>query len=250
MTAQEFISAVQAGGTIDVDSDIDFNDYVFSSTIQIPANTTVNGNGHTLTNIQQTSGAIFNIQGALSVNRLNFRNFNLPSTSLFSTNGGGTKNFTECQFSGIAYYLLTGNNTSVINAATFNRCSITLDRYNILTANYNECYIVLSRNLTTNSQDMFGARMTHTYLKGQITMTGPLYLNTYMVGSCFNINVKGTNNSFFEFQNETGNEISVINKDKLEGFSLSPRSKTIGVTDAEMHDAAALYSKGFNIYVP
>lgn len=249
MTSQEFITAVQAGGTIEVDSDIDFNDYVFSSSVDIPANTIINGNGHTLTNIQQgTSSYIFGFSGAITINNLNIRNLNLPSIQLFN-GGSGAHNLNECQISGNCYILYSSGSYSYQDNITCNRCSMHISRFYWLRGTLNDCYLIVENNTrTSGSSNMYllGTYANNTYFKGNLKITGAMTIVTTFSNCCINIDVDDS--AYTITLNSSASLVSVINSDKAPNTSRT--SYIVAVTDTEMHDAQALFDKGFNIYVP
>lgn len=248
MTAQEFVTAVNAGGTIEVDSDIDFNDYIFSSVVTIPSDTIINGNGYTVTNIQQgTINRIFDFAGACTINNLNIRNLNLPSIQLFS-GASGAHILNECQISGICYILYSSGSYSYQSNITYNRCSMHISRFYNIRGTLNDCYMVVENNSVTigSAYPLLGDYANNTYFKGNIKITGGMTVSTNFVNCCINIDIE--DNGFTINFNFANMPISVINSDKASNISLT--SNIIAVTDAEMHDAQSLFDKGFDIYVP
>lgn len=248
MTAQEFITAIQAGGTVEVDSDIDFNDYIFTSYATIPANTIINGNGHTLTNIQQgTSSYIFGFSGACTINNLNIRNLNLPSIQLFN-GGSGAHNLNECQISGNCYVLYSSGTYQYQSNITYNRCSMHISRFYNIRGTLNDCYMIVDNNSATTgtTYPLLGDYANNTYFKGNIKITGSMKVSTTFTNCCINIDIE--DNGFTITFNFANTPISVINSDKATNTSLA--SNIVAVTDAEMHDAQSLFDKGYNIYVP
>lgn len=248
MTAQEFITALQSGGTVEVDSDIDFNDYYFSSYVEIPDRTIINGNGHTLTNIQQGSSlVIFYGRGIFTWNNINIRNVNLPNTQLFYTSSTSHSYANECQISGYIYQIHFGaNNTNM----TFNRCSLNINRYIEINATLRDCYVVLENNLYKggNARYYYFGVGINTYYKGKLSnANGSLLSNGTLDNCCFNIDIEGNSANSVEIHGS--NLVSVVNSDKIEGI-LNSSSPIVAVTDTEMHNAQILFDKGFNIYVP
>lgn len=248
MTAQEFITAVQAGGTVEVDSDIDFNDYYFSNYIDIPTGITINGNGYTITNIQDgTSSYIFYIRGVFIMNRLNIRNLNLLTGTLFRTVNSTQHNLNECQISGNCYKICDVQSGGT--AVTCNRCSIHINRFWDIKITLNDCYVILENNLVTSGQSYvytLGTSANNTYFKGKINLTDALTVATTFSNCCINIDVIDNDNLLT--LNNSGDVISIINSTKATHTSLN--SNIVAVTDTEMHDAQSLFDKGFNIYVP
>ena len=248
MTAQEFITAVQAGGTVEVDSDIDFNDYYFLDYIDIPTGTTINGNGYTITNIQDGSSSyIFYIRGTLAINRLNIRNLNLLTVTLFQTINSTQHYLNECQISGNCYKICSASSGATV--ITCNRCSIHVNRFSDLRVTLNDCYVILENNIVTSGTSYIytlGTSANNTYFKGKINLTGALTVATSFSNCCINIDVIDNNNLLT--LNNAGDVISVINSTKATNTSLN--SNIVAVTDTEMHDAQSLFDKGFNIYVP
>lgn len=249
MTAQEFITAVQAGGTVEIDTDIDFNDYVFTSYVTVPANTIINGNGHTLTNIQQgTQAYIFGFNGAITINNLNFRNLNLPTIYLF--NGGtGLHNINECQISGNCNSIYSSGSYSYQDNVIYNRCSMHLNRFGEIRGTLNDCYVIVENNTRTsgsNNMYLLGTYANNTYFKGNLKITGAMSILTNFTNCCINIDVD--NSDYTITLNSASSQVSVLNADKAPNTSHT--SNIVAVTDAEMHDAQSLFDKGFNIYVP
>ncbi len=249
MTAQEFITAIQAGGTVEVDTDIDFNDYVFTSYVAVPANTIINGNGHTLTNIQQgTSSYIFGFSGACTINNLNIRNLNLPSNPLF-LGGNGVHEINECQISGNCHQIYNSGTYQYQDNITFNRCSMHISRFYDIRGTLNDCYVIVENNTrTSGSSNMYllGTYANNTYFKGNLKITGTMTIQTTFSNCCINIDVDDSDYTIT--LNMSGSLVSVINSDKAPNTSRT--SYIVAVTDTEMHDAQALFDKGFNIYVP
>ena len=193
MTAQEFITAVEAGGTIEVDSDIDFNDYYFSSTIVIPAGTIINGAGHTLTNIQQGSSNIIFQSSNCTLNNINIRNLNIPNGTLFYSNNSVEFSANECQISGYIYRIHYGANLGSYGAMTFNRCSLNINRYLDINATLRECYVVLENNIikgSTTSYNYFGYGV-NTYYKGKLSNAdGAITSSSNLNNCCIKIHTK------------------------------------------------------------
>lgn len=249
MTAQEFITAIKAGGTINVDSDIDFNDYYFSSAITIPPATVINGNGHTITNIQDGStDYLFVYSGLVTINRLNIRNINILSRQLFRSTSANQSKFriNESQISGNCYVFHAGLSTDF----NLNRCSIHINRFRHLSVNFNECYVIIENNLVTSGSSniyIFGNIANNTYFKGKIKITNSMSLSTLFDNCCINFDIDN-NNHVLTINNSPDKAISVINSTKVPNTSLG--TNIIAVTDEEMHDAQSLFDKGFAIYVP
>lgn len=252
MTIEEFISAVGVSdSTVEVDSDIDFNSWSFSTSIIIGSGVTINGNGHTITNIQQGSAIPFQLSGDITINRLNFRNINLPTSELFYSNNISSRTLNECQISGIMQDIHEGP-SSVLYSLTLNRCSLNIERFETIRCNLTECYVVVGNNTKkgdTIAYQYFGITATNTYFKGKMYATiDYLNVNTNFINCCFNVDVEGSSYGI-NFMQQTSNLITVVNSDKIEG-ELNLGSSMVSATDAEMHNAQALSDKGFLIYVP
>lgn len=252
MTAQEFITAITAGGTIEVDTDIDFNDYYFSSAISIPTNTIINGNGHTLTNIQQgEQTVIFSSSGNYSWNNINIRNVNVPNGTLFNTTYTNDTYANDCQISGYIYRIHYGGSTSYYNRMIFNRCSLNINRYYEINATLRDCYVVLENNIIKgdNAPHRYFGKGINTYYKGKLSnANGKITVPSGSFDNCcINITIEGSAQNLVSLAGS--GLISIVNSDKIEGV-LSLDSNIVSVTDTEMHDAQSLFDKGFNIYVP
>lgn len=248
MTAQEFITAVQNGGAVEVDSDIDFNSYDFSSPINFANNVVINGNGHSLVNIQQGNSSDIFRPNFLTINNLNIRNLNLPSASLFYTTDTSifSRSINNSQISGVCQHLWAGTgsvSSQVLDAFTFNRCSINVGNFYYIRGALRECYVVLSGTKYRSGDTFYiGDSAVRTYFKGNLTFEGSASCLTTFEDCCINIDISGN----ISFPN--GNEpISVINSSKATSLS-TISTNIVPATDTEMHDAQALYNKGFNIY--
>lgn len=252
MTIEEFISAVGVNNsTVEVDSDIDFNSWPFSASIKIGDKVIINGNGHTLTNIQQGNAVPFNLGSNMTINRLNFRNINLPTSKLFHSRDASIKILNECQISGIMLDVHDAT-TSSLNSLNFNRCSLNIERFETIRCNLTECYVVVGNNAKKGDatpNQYFGITTTNTYFKGKVyATTDYLNVNTNFINCCFNVDVEGSSYGI-NFTQQTSALITVVNSDKIEG-ELNLGSSMVSATDAEMHNAQALSDKGFLIYVP
>lgn len=249
MTVQEFLTAVQAGGTVNVDTDIDFNAYSFSESVTIPTSTIINGNGHTLTNIQQgTSTYIFGFSGDITINNLNIRNLNLTSIHLFNGSAGDHV-LNECQISGNCYRLYSSGQSQYARNITYNRCSMHIGRFDNIRGTLNDCYVIVENNLTTSSSgnvSLLGDYASNTYFKGNLKITGTITISTSFSNCCINIDVDDS--TYTISLTQASDPVSVLNSDKMSNTNRN--SHIIAVTDTEMHDAQSLFDVGFNIYVP
>lgn len=251
MTAQEFIDAVKAGGTVEVDSDIDFNEYIFtqSNNITMSGETTINGNGHTLLNLQQGTGnRIFTFTNTNNIiNNLKIRNVNCPSIPLFYHSGSTTSHnvLNECEISGYIYELFEQNYS--YNYLDVTKCSLNINRFVGFRGNLIDCYIVFNNYIgATIDQIYLGGSMRNCYVKGEIAITRNSSIPTTFRNTCFNLKITG---GYSVNMNSALQPISVVNKDKIEG-ALTTTTYIVPVTDEQMHSAQELFDVGFNIYVP
>lgn len=252
MTIQEFISACAAGGTINVDSDIDFNSYNITTSITIAQNTTINGNGHILSNLQSTNTAIFQCSNYVVFNNVIFQNVYCPTTnSGFCQNMGGFTGatFNTCTITGIISQLSFGSSPTT-RSANFNQCNINIERFYQFYGEFTECYITLNRNNYKSGNLLMGASYTSCYITGDLTFDGNVTYTTKFNDCCVNWTISGGVTVTIPAET-SGSLISVFNTTKNDGsYVFTSPAIDIGVTDAQMHDAQSLSDVGFTIYVP
>ena len=93
-TADEFAAALQAGGTVTLGGDIDFADYTGTYPITVAATTVVEGNNHTLKNVNVGTAGLLNLAACTSAaNKATFKNLKIgtagvPATAEVGANRG------------------------------------------------------------------------------------------------------------------------------------------------------------------
>lgn len=252
MTVQEFITAVQAGGTVNIDSDIDFNSYNITTSITVAQNTTINGNGHILSNLQSTNTAIFQCSNYVVFNNVIFQNVYCPTTnSGFCQNMGGYTGatFNTCTITGIISQLSFGA-TALTRSATFNQCNINIERFYQFYGTFIECYITLNRNNYKSGSLLMGFSYTSCFITGDLTFDGNVSFTTKFNDCCVNWTISGEVTVTIPAET-SGSLISVFNTTKNDGsYVFTSPTIDIGVSDTQMHDAQSLADVGFTIYVP
>lgn len=240
MTGQQFIDLCNGEeSVIELSEDVDFNDYEFTNTIAIE-NKTINGNGHKISNIQNETTSVFVSLTNTVFNNAILNNMYIPRGSFC-----GKGEFNECSITGVI-------NTVSSNTTVFNKCSINIERASQLRyCNCTDCYIVMTEVYDPSNANIFWGTHNGCYLKGSITLNGATSytLNMNLSNSCFNIDITADAN--ISISGTDGAMISVLNTTKISSnVSFGKLNKVIGVTDDEMHNAQALFDKGFSIYVP
>lgn len=263
-TPEQFITEIKKNdNTVNVTSDIDFNSLPITSSITLGNGLTVNGNGHSVYNLQ--TGTVLNRPmfksgsgSSLPVfNQINFYNmFRNESQAFFSSTNDNYITFNECNFQGRGYALFS--------ECELKKCAVNwestngyIDNNTSKTRTWEYCYInIKARTNTSNSPVSPRNIYTNCYFGGEYTYTGTnstynIYPNKGSMTSCvLNIEDKSTGlvlslSSDLLFDTTSPSVINTT-KAKQEAFSISG---LLEATDAEMKNAQALYDKGFNIIV-
>lgn len=217
----------------------------------------INGNYHNISNIAtQTTfnGVIFN-GNHVTWNKCNFinviRNNNYP---IFYGSGTYIPTFNDCTFQGKGIGIcgpgdLTGNTGNGI----YIRCVITWDQVgNARTgslfggANFEYCYLDI--NIITSTRDSYEVgTINSSFIKGNIK--GSIGSRTHsMCNICNNTVINISSDNTYPKIANTADTLSVYNRDKMSDPS-NVVTNIVGVTDAQLKDAAYLASINFNIIV-
>ena len=219
---------------------------------------TVNGNYHNIANIstsQRVDSYLFRANNILW-SKCNFINMirNEPYAVFWQEGSYNDIRFEDCTFQGQGIAICGSARLDSGNYAGqgyFLRCFITWTQKGTTipgtcfgSATFDRTYIDCELTSGAGSSPDFGSLQNTSYLKGKIAGT-PTGHN--LLGSCSNAVINIESDSDYTITSNPGN-VSVYNKDKLTG-NITTTTNVIGVTDAELKDAAYLASIGFNIIV-
>lgn len=261
-TPEQFLTEIKKdNNTVNVTSDIDFNTLPITSSITLGLGLTVNGNGHSVYNLQ--TGTVLNQPMFRSgnsspppvFNQINFYNmFRNEGQVFFSSFNDNYITFNECNFQGRGYALFED--------CVLNKCAINWESTNgyigfnsSKNITWTYCYINIKVRTNINKSLLPKSEYSSCYFGGEYTYTGTnstynIYPTDSSMSSCvLNIEDKSTGSGLSLSSLLFGTTSpSVINttKAKKDGFS---KSGLLEATDAEMKNAQALYDKGFNIIV-
>lgn len=279
-TWETFITTLDNASSNDIISitaDLDCNDNPMSAGISVTSTpVTVEGNGHTIYNMSTgkvVNQSLISIPNAVDLyfQNLNFynmyRNENYPFFSTYNIINGGI-HFTDCNFQGRGTYLFGG--AELLRCAVNWDCGINgrvnLDDYkddHMLIAD--NTYFSVKGNYQNLNQYGYGVIGSWTTLRG-CYFGGEIKINTddttrtmYIlggdpVGQSYNnvFNIKPDKPDQFAVTSSTKaayiTPISIYNSDFIKKQT-SQTTTIVACTDAEMHDAKALYDKGFDIVV-
>lgn len=272
---QEFISAlsgVASFTTIEVMSDLDFNDVVnqiTEQTINIPSDytnltsdITINGNGH----------AIINVEGA-NFNPTVFRFMNCQNVVI------NDLSFLNCHITRSTTALISANTTSVetikinnsviqgkfyghpFGSCTLNDCMITFSQCNGIMGyqyvRYNRCWFKFDKCTATANSNGYIRNCNQCYFTGSLgytNMSTSTPVLNYFENCCVNVTFNLVNSSALTtaqiFSNGSIGLINIINKDKIQLVIASELEDLTGVkliTDEQMKDAEYLAGIDFDI---
>ena len=210
----------------------------------------INGNFHNINNIN--TGAVVDsilFSGRyVTWNKCNFTNMYRNESYPFF--GGSYMNyiqvFTDCTFQGKGY--------GIAESGSFSRCVITWESTRTYsgafgTSYFTTCYI--DANIKRDASSNYDyAMLVNCYVKGKIEpATSSVTSGWHIVGtvrnSCLNIETPLNYTEGIHGQS-VQTVINVYNTSKMTG-TIQEKSDMVGVTDAQMKDAAYLASVGFNI---
>lgn len=217
----------------------------------------VNGNFHDLSNIATQTTFNNPIFGGYhtTYNKCNFINVSRNNSyPIFFANSSNQPIFNDCTIQGQGICIcgqgnMTANNTG---RGIFKRCVITWHQVGTSytgacfgSATFDYCYLDVDIG-TSNAGNRDFNSLYSSYLKGKITgdTTGR---NTTMIATCSDSVINIDTDLDYTLVT-TPIMLSVYNTDRLTG-NITGTTNVIGVTDAQLKDAAYLASIGFNIIV-
>lgn len=217
----------------------------------------INGNFHNISNIATQTTFSYPIFWTRhqSWDKCNFINVyrNNPYPIFYATSNY-QPTFNDCTIQGQGICICGEGNMSAnyVGRGTYNRCVITWKQVGtsytgacIGSASFRYCYLDVEIGTSPVSNYDFGS-LSSCYVKGKITgdTTGR---RTSMIGSCSDSVININTDLDYTLVN-TPSMLSVYNTDRLTG-TITGTTNVIGVTDAQLKDAAYLASIGFNIIV-
>lgn len=287
-TANQFVDALKnmtSNSVITITADIDFNNWLPDAgqtyPIACPSSQTnvsdviIEGGGHNVYNLNNTNNLfstylLATSLGGLRVNHVNFLNcacFN-GNKFIFATTGTPAINthkltFYQCSFQGTFNSGFANGRGVYYEKCTFSITSNNGDLTYISsndTPNYFQCYFDL-KNVRKSVTVATLSNLDSCYIQGKIIIPDDLvsssqyYTICQNIGNCcinFEMAVPdgvGISLSTIVQHNTSSSKISVVNTDKITGATPSTNANIVGVSDAEMHDAQALFDVGFEIIV-
>lgn len=256
-TWPEFVTAYKASGgdssdpdIIEILSDLDVNDDAPIAMIRAGSNKTINGNYHTIWNLSpavEFSGEILDRGGGNKIrwNKVNFNNIYRTNTNaVFGATSKSRMEFDMCTF------VMKG--PRLVDYATLTRCIITHTnaqwRESWANAWLDMCWVHYEPIFANSSPDYKDfQQVTTSYIEGKIAVPGytsSKYFANIISNSVINIE---SSINFDRLSSSNPTVKCVYNTTKLTGTIDTAFSNMIGVTDAQMRDAAYLSSIGFAI---
>ena len=243
----EFLAAYENADdtVIELMSDIDANSNVPTRAYSKPIDKKINGNGHTIYNISTgvvLNSAIFTGAHNLEFNNTNFYNcYRIENQPIFSSTNTYRTQFKDCKIVGRGLQYISVN-------ATFNRCSFVWSGIKTVDAgaalSFYNSWIKIDHTRASSSASSYFGTLNNSYIEGTFSQTAEVtfsikLVNAALESSVINIETTATSATFLS------GTTSVYNKTKQPNFTDS--GNCIGVTDAQMKNAAYLASVGFNI---
>ena len=255
-TWSEFVTAYKAsGGTsanpdiIEILSDLDVNDNAPRAMISAGGFKTINGNYHIIWNLSPSvefRAEILDSGGSSQTirwNKVNFNNiYRTNNEAVFGATSRSPMIFDLCTF------VIKG--PRLVDYATLTRCAITHTnaqwRTSWADADLNMCWMHYEPVFTSGTTNVDLNTVTTSYIEGKIAVPG--YTSCPYLASSINNSVINIESSI-NFDRISGSTTvkCVYNTTKMTGTIGTADSKIVGVTDAQMRDAAYLSSIGFNI---
>ena len=277
---------VADGDIITLANDLDFNTWIPSASTTYPihcpgtqdklSNVTINGNGHAIYNIgnsfQGANKPLFYLHTLTNQNQcwtfknikfLNINHSNEGDANFIRSNLNMVVSWTnqpvvfeDCVFQGVI-------NSPFTYQVYYKRCMFTINsssgKINSTISNnmnyYDMCWFWL-KNVFRMSNDPYIINMKSCYVKGNL---GPQAANTNNIffRNCDNCCINFEANVTVSTQNKVLSNIvqpiandsprTVVNTSKLKGTTASTSVAILGVSDATMRDADALFELGFHI---
>ena len=217
----------------------------------------INGNYHNISNI--ATATVFNDMifrcNHVTYNKCNFVNvYRNNPYPIFFANSNYEPTFNDCTIQGQGICISGESNmgSNYTGRGSYTRCVITWHQVGTSytgacfgSAKFHYCY--LNVDIGTSAVGNYDiAVLDSSYIKGRITgdTTGR---RTTMIGSCSDSVININSDLDYTLVNRP-NMLSVYNTDRLTG-TITNTTNVIGVTDAQLKDAAYLASIGFNIIV-
>lgn len=217
----------------------------------------VNGNFHNISNIATETTFSNPIFGGYHTtwNKCNFLNvYRNNQYPIFFGNSSNQPTFNDCTIQGQGICICGQGNMSTNNTGRgiYNRCVITWKQVGtsytgacIGTATFNYCYLDVEIGTSSAGNRDLGS-LYSSYVKGKITGSTS-GRSTTMISTCSDSVINIDTDLDYKLVS-TPEQMSVYNTDRLTG-TITGTTNVIGVTDAQLKDAAYLASIGFNIIV-
>ena len=217
----------------------------------------VSGNYHNISNIATEITYNNSIIGGNHVvwDKCNFINVYRNNTyPIFFANSTYQPTFNDCTFQGQGICICGQGNMAYNNLGSgiFNRCVITWRQVGTTYtgacfghASFDHCYLDIEIGTSIDANTDIGS-LYSSYVKGKIT-GNTSGRRTKMIKNCSNSVINIDTDLDYKLVNIPG-MLSVYNTDRLTG-NITDTTNVIGVTDAQLKDAAYLASIGFNIIV-
>ena len=256
-TAQQFLTAVAVGGNIvEIDSDIDFNGIDAHVSIYC---TEINGNGHSIYNIQSTNTTnimIFN--RACTVTNIDFKNTLQTANAAFVSSRDSLITFSKCTFSGYYGRLASGR-------VTFDKCGVNIQRcIGRLVEDSNEyvpqlinCYIHCDLYSNTSNGAIVGTAIrngtvVNSYFSGNVANLANgatiFNLSSSSKNNVFNIDITSDSNIAISYVYGGSSDIanvSICNSDKISSNITVTYGYVTPMTDAQLKTPADVRATGF-----
>lgn len=256
-TAQQFLTAVTvADNIIEIDNDLDFNGIDAHVSIYCAE---INGNGHSIYNIQSTNTTnimIFN--RACTVTNIDFKNTLQTANAAFVSSRNYLITFSKCTFSG--YYGRLGSGW-----ITFDKCGVNIQRcIGRLVEDSNEyvpellnCYIHCDLYSNTLSGAIVGTsrytgNVVNSYFSGNVANLANnaivFNLSSNSRNNVFNIDITSDSNIAIRYvyggSYDTAN-VSLCNSDKISSNINVTYGYVTPLTDAQLKTPADVRATGF-----
>ena len=249
-TWAEFLVAYESADdtVIELMADLDANDNLPKTSYSRPVAKTINGNGHTIYNISTgavVSTPIFRAGStyALVLNNTNFYNcYRIENQPIFWSSDSARPQFNDCKIVGRGLQFIA-------QRATFQRCSFSWSGTTASDAgsalSFYNSWVKIDHTRAANSSSAFLGTLNNSYIEGSIaqeaTGTFNFKIANNLDSSVINIETSATNTTF------PSGTTSIYNSTKQPNFTDS--GNCVGVTDAQMKNAAYLQGIGFNIVI-
>lgn len=249
-TWAEFLAAYESSEdtVIELMADLDANENLPDKYYYRPVAKTINGNGHTIYNISSKvvlNNPIFRADGGNNIvfNNCNLYNcYRIENQPIFWSSDSYRPQFSDCKIVGRGLQFIA-------QRATFQRCSFSWSGTTAADAgsalSFYNSWVKIDHTRAANSSSAFLGTLNNSYIEGAISQTASGTFNFKVANnldsSVINIETSATNATF------PSGTTSVYNSSKQPNFTDS--GNCIGVTDAQLKNAAYLQGIGFNIVI-